>query len=549
MIKKTISIILAFMLCAGFSVSVVTADSGQPSSWAVDLVNTAIEADLVPLSLQTQFTQATTRAEFCALAVALYENVMGEIEGRKTFVDTDDENVEKMAAVGVVSGVDYNRFAPDDTLTREQAAVMLSRLAEAMGMRLYALYSSFDDNENISEWALREVGQIQFAGIMSGVGNNTFLPKGNYTREQSIITILRLFNAFQLGTVSISYDANGGGGTPSGHEIHIAPSVGGDEFDVIWRQIVYEIPNKIPTKSGYIFRGWTSDYYPDLDIYNAGGLFDAIGIHVVDGLAITLSAVWVDVVEKDFSNRDITSELLVEMVESGEIPANVTDLRLGNNELKDINALSGLNNLTTLVLERNQINEISSLSNLTYLELLDLRDNQIADITPIAGLTGLTRLHLSDNPITAITPLSGFINLSTLDLQGNQIEDLSPLAGLSNLEELSLNRNSISDISLLAGYTKLRFLQINSNKISDITYLSVLTELSYLDLGNNEIDDINALRHLTNLEILLLNDNKINDASLLCELNNLISLWLHGNPISENQIAELRAKLPDTDIQ
>ena len=29
---------------------------------------------------------------------------------------------------------------------------------------------------------------------MSGVGNNTFDPQGTYTREQSIVTVLRLFD-------------------------------------------------------------------------------------------------------------------------------------------------------------------------------------------------------------------------------------------------------------------------------------------------------------------------------------------------------------------
>ena len=31
-------------------------------------------------------------------------------------------------------------------------------------------------------------------GICGGVGNNMFSPQGSYTREQSIITLLRLFD-------------------------------------------------------------------------------------------------------------------------------------------------------------------------------------------------------------------------------------------------------------------------------------------------------------------------------------------------------------------
>jgi hypothetical protein len=166
----------------------------QSSSWAVEQVNAAIAEGLVSLGLQSNYTQATTRAEFAALAVALYENVKGEITGRITFIDTDDANVEKAAYIGVVMGVGENRFAPDSSLTREQAATMLSRLATAVGMPLDKQDSTFADNDQISDWAIEAVGQMQTTGIMQGVGDNRFSPKSPYTREQSIITIMRTFD-------------------------------------------------------------------------------------------------------------------------------------------------------------------------------------------------------------------------------------------------------------------------------------------------------------------------------------------------------------------
>lgn len=166
----------------------------KPSAWAETQVNTAIAANIVPTALQGQYTQATTRAEFCALAVALYENVKGtEITERTTFNDTTDINVQKAAAIGVVSGVGNNNFAPNDTLTREQAATMLSRLAAAIGKPLTEQAATFADNNSISQWAFSAVGQVQASGVMGGVGNNTFAPQEQYTREQSIITMNRLF--------------------------------------------------------------------------------------------------------------------------------------------------------------------------------------------------------------------------------------------------------------------------------------------------------------------------------------------------------------------
>ena len=167
----------------------------MPSDWAFDEVMAAIDRELVPSHLQGSYTQPATRAEFCALAVTLYETLTKqEITERKTFTDTDDENVEKMGAIGIVNGVSADKFDPDGQLNREQAAAILSRLAASIGDPFKAAAPTFADNEKISSWAAESVGVVQAAGIMGGVGNNTFNPTGTYTREQCILTIMRMFN-------------------------------------------------------------------------------------------------------------------------------------------------------------------------------------------------------------------------------------------------------------------------------------------------------------------------------------------------------------------
>ena len=169
-----------------------------PSSWATVQVNAAIGAGLAPSKLQSKYSQAATRAEFCALAVALYETVTEKtITERKSFDDTNDVNVEKAAAINVVAGIGGGLFDPDAKLTREQAAVMLSRLADAVGKPLKKETATFGDNATISLWAIEAAGQVQAAGIMGGVGENTFAPGDPYTREQSIVTIMRLYDVIK----------------------------------------------------------------------------------------------------------------------------------------------------------------------------------------------------------------------------------------------------------------------------------------------------------------------------------------------------------------
>ena len=176
---------------------IVAAEGDLPSSWAAGQLSQAAVAGIVPDSFESRYTQAATRAEFCALAVRLYEKVTGEaITQRATFSDTTDFNVQKMAGLGVVNGVGGGKFDPNGTLTREQAATILARLAEAMGHPLPQAAPSFSDSAAISSWAAAGVGQVQAAGIMAGDGS-AFTPQGVYTREQCILTALRLYHLTQ----------------------------------------------------------------------------------------------------------------------------------------------------------------------------------------------------------------------------------------------------------------------------------------------------------------------------------------------------------------
>lgn len=170
------------------------AAGSSPSQWARDTIDEAIANGFLPVSLRTRYNQTITRAEFCALAVQFYENYTGqEIIGRTAFNDTGDVNVEKAAYLGVVSGVGDGAFSPDAPLNREQAAAILSNLARVLGSPLPQAAPAFSDNSAISGWARTSVGQVQAAGIMNGVGGNTFAPQDTYTREQSAVTIMNLY--------------------------------------------------------------------------------------------------------------------------------------------------------------------------------------------------------------------------------------------------------------------------------------------------------------------------------------------------------------------
>jgi len=179
------------------------AERETPSSWAMPEVERAIKEELVLEFLRSRYTAPITRAEFAALAVTLFEKAMARpivVDERISFADTKDIYVLKAASIGVVQGVGGGRFDPDAQLTREQAATMLYRLADACGAPLPgALNPMFADANQISIWARTAVGGVEATQIMRGTGDRMFSPLDPYTREQSILTILRLLEWIEIG--------------------------------------------------------------------------------------------------------------------------------------------------------------------------------------------------------------------------------------------------------------------------------------------------------------------------------------------------------------
>ncbi|MDR1668829.1 MAG: cellulase family glycosylhydrolase, partial [Oscillospiraceae bacterium] len=168
--------------------------AGTPSAWAADDVARAVGAGFVPEELQSAYEDSITRAEFCALAVGIYETYTGaEITERETFNDTGDVNVQKMAGLGVVSG-NGGTFDPDGVFNRQMAARLLTNLLGAMDIHLKKAPVTFPDADSIADWALESVGQVQAAGLISGTGEGLFNPSGKFTRQSGIILMLNVWD-------------------------------------------------------------------------------------------------------------------------------------------------------------------------------------------------------------------------------------------------------------------------------------------------------------------------------------------------------------------
>lgn len=203
-----------------------------PSKWAEIEVNRALELGLVPDDLQYGWQQPITRAEFACLAlryltvqygfeteedfVNLYGNAVSDGDGRGVYGDMEDRwavlgdnwrftdvtdgdlrpYINAANYFGVVNGTgDGATYNPDASITRQEAACMLMRSYRVVDdTPVEGDPARFQDSGQIADWAGADVGAAEALGVMQGTDAGTFDPLGAYTREQAVLTFVRLYD-------------------------------------------------------------------------------------------------------------------------------------------------------------------------------------------------------------------------------------------------------------------------------------------------------------------------------------------------------------------
>jgi len=201
---------------------------GRVSEWAKNEITEANMYELIPETLKKKdLSKQVTRAEFAAISVQLYEKLTGieaeptstpftDISGNEDFV-----SIEKAFAVGITDGVSETKFAPNDSITREQLATMLCRTVKAYSFPDWSLANDSDyfldtsgvkifaDDSFISDYAKPSVYYMTKFGIIKGIDETHFAPRNTTaqqeaegyataTREQAIALSLRIFKSSEL---------------------------------------------------------------------------------------------------------------------------------------------------------------------------------------------------------------------------------------------------------------------------------------------------------------------------------------------------------------
>lgn len=170
-------------------------------AWAVEGIDELVKAGIIVGVTDTTFEPETktTRAHFVAMVMRAANAINEEAKASYADVTTDFWGYKEIAsaeALGALAIFGEN-FEPEKVITREEMAYVLYGVATALEIELAATEDAeaFSDAASIVEEAADAVTALQKAGILHGMGDGTFMPKGETTRAQAAKVVHLLWTA------------------------------------------------------------------------------------------------------------------------------------------------------------------------------------------------------------------------------------------------------------------------------------------------------------------------------------------------------------------
>ena len=169
----------------------------KASEWAEPELKEASKQNLIPeIFDEANLTKNITRKEFAHTVVKMYEKITGQKAvpiAKNPFTDTKDKEVLKAYNIGITNGTSDTTFSPDDLITREQMATMMTRALTKAGKDTSRPESAklFADDSEFSEYAKDSIYYMSAIEIIKGVGDNKFDSQGKASREQALAISIR----------------------------------------------------------------------------------------------------------------------------------------------------------------------------------------------------------------------------------------------------------------------------------------------------------------------------------------------------------------------
>ncbi|NLC04418.1 MAG: DUF4430 domain-containing protein [Tissierellia bacterium] len=184
-----------------FPVKTSFTDVGANMAWAKEAIEALAAKGIIQGTGDNKFepNRPITRAEFSKVVVeTLGEDIVSEGTGMFSDVDSTKwyaEYIGKAAAKGLIEG-NEGKFRPDDTITRNEVAVILHRMQNEVAPTNATL--SFEDKATVPAWANDAVAYAVEKALVNGYPGNIFKGQDPMTRAEVAVVLYRYIQMMGL---------------------------------------------------------------------------------------------------------------------------------------------------------------------------------------------------------------------------------------------------------------------------------------------------------------------------------------------------------------
>ncbi len=166
-------------------------------AWAVDSINSLADEGIIKgTSVNTFSPEANiTRADFALLLVRAFELASDDTTNFDDVLSSDYFAKELAVArnTGIVNGIGDNKYAPRNTITRQDMMVIVYRALTKLGVELEIADVEYEDFADVADYAKDAVKALITAGLVNGKSGK-IAPTDYTTRAEVAVLIKRILD-------------------------------------------------------------------------------------------------------------------------------------------------------------------------------------------------------------------------------------------------------------------------------------------------------------------------------------------------------------------
>ncbi|TGK09096.1 leucine-rich repeat domain-containing protein [Leptospira fletcheri] len=172
--------------------------------------------------------------------------------------------------------------------------------------------------------------------------------------------------------------------------------------------------------------------------------------------------------------------------------------------------------------------------------------DQTPELTDLASFSKVETLEFPSSDLVSLEALPDLPKLRYLNLSGTKVRDFKPLEKVRKLDSLILNGIPLqnSDLATYTSWNQLTRIELSNTKVDSLDFLGKGCAVRHLELRNTLVSDLKPLSNCSQLRELYLQGTKVRNLLPLYGLSELLHLQLDRTEVSNEEISEIRRKLP-----